>query len=210
MKPQSIVLVACLINGLIACDSNAGRKENQLAKPNLPDSIALVNKQKQTGNTGIDQSFECTRGQAEPIVRNKYFPKTTFVLQPDSLTAIETVRFTNGDKLVVTNWGCEYYVLTFRFETARFKADTLNLKYWYAAAGKLINKAMPGIDAPLDIERGVRALTNYAASNVKHLKLGTEIDFGGDEIRDYVTLDTISAIQRNRFAVTISFVKGPL
>src|ERR1051326_6096260 len=69
------------------------------------------------------RASDCVRGTPEPVVKKNIFPKTTFQLQADGLTAYETVDFDNGDKLIITNAGCEYYVLTFRFETARFKNE---------------------------------------------------------------------------------------
>lgn len=210
MSFRKNVLMGYLLSGLFACSSNAGKKGSLPAKVELPDSTALITNRRQAKDSVVGNDLACIRGQAEPVIKKKYFPNTTFSLQPDSLTGTETVSFKTGDKLIIKNWGCEYYVLTFRFETSRFKADTLNLKYWYATASKLMSEAVPGIYAPIDIRRGTRALNNYAAKNTKHLKLLTEIDFGGDEIRDFVTLDTISIMQRNRFAVVISFAKGPL
>ena len=200
-----------LFLSLLAVFSACGSKTDEHAgKPGMPEKAVLATTQGQRQDSLIEDNETCVRGQAEPVIRKKYFPNTNFVLQPDSLTAIETVSFANGDKLIIRNWGCEYYALTFRFETSKFKASTSDLNYWYAAASKLMNQAAIGVDAPIDIKQGIKALEKYAVKNSKHLALQTEIDFGGDEIRNFVTLDTIRAMQPNRFAVITSFVIGPL
>ncbi|NML63714.1 hypothetical protein HHL22_00680 [Hymenobacter sp. RP-2-7] len=211
IKRHNNLMVCCLLTGLFACNTNVGRQEHGVRQAVSPDSVVLTAaSQRQEKNEKVESNSDCIRGQAEPVLRKEYFPTTTFVLQSDSLTAVETASIDNGDKLVVTNWGCEYYVLTFRFETSRFKADTSNLKYWYVAGGKLMNEIQRGINAPIDIKKGVQAFTKHLAENSSHLKLQTEIDFGGEEIRDYVTLDSITKTQHGRFAVVVSFVTGPL
>jgi hypothetical protein len=195
---------------LSACSSKTDKQVAKWKNSELPDSTVLSAKQQQGKNSVIKKDIVCARGQAEPIIKKKYFPNAIFALQPDSITAIERVSFKNGDKLVITNWGCESYVLTFRFETSKFKADTSNLKYWYAAAAKLMNEVVPRIDAPLDIKEGVRAINNYAVKNTKRLRLRTELNFGGDETIRFATLDTIAKMQKNRTAVIMSFTAGLL
>jgi hypothetical protein len=165
---------------------------------------------------GINEKNQnnCTRGRAEPIIKKDIFPNTTFVLQPDSLTATETVIFKNGDNLIIHNCGCEYYVLTFRFETTKFAQDATNLLYWYQAAGILMTGMLASLNAPIDIKRGLVFLESYylrdKKNNYINLKLGEEIDFDGSDIRTFVTLDKIEKLSDKKFGVTISFAMGPL
>ena len=130
-------------------------------------------------------------------------------MQPDSLSGIETVNFENGDKLIIKNWGCEYYVLTFRFETSRFQQDTTDLKYWFKTATGLVTEIFDGVDSPIDIKKGITQLTNHIDSD-KNLKLGDEIDFGGNEIREFVSVDRIEKLTDKKYAVEISFATGSL
>lgn len=195
--------------GLFACHSNVKELDKvseetlKLERQNAPENPKENTKVKDLRN-------ECVRGQAEPVIIKTVFPNTKFILQSDSLTAIETVEFENGDKLIIRNWGCEYYVLTFRFETSRYIADTTAMKYWYVAACKIMKDIKHGIDAPIDIENGLLALNKHISGNVFDLKLQTEIDFGGSEIREFVSLDRIEKLENNRFALTITFATGPL
>lgn len=193
---------------LAACSTKTDKQVVEFGNSKMLDSIALATNQPHQNKSIIEDDITCIRRQAEPVVKKNYFLATTFVLQPDSLTGVETVSMRNGDKLIITNWGCESYVLTFRFETAKFKANASQLRYWYIVAGKLMNEVLPGIDAPLDIKEGVRALNHYAAKNAKRLRLQSEINFSGDEAVRIVTLDSIARTQNNRTAVTISFTAG--
>lgn len=211
MKRHNNILTLCLTIGLFACNSTADRQDSSSVNSTTTDSTSLTSIQPTKSET--ETTFDCVRGQAEPIIKKEYFPNTTFTLQPDSLTAIEIVQFDNGDRLTIKNWGCEYYVLTFNFETSRFQGDTADLKYWYQATMQLMTNMLSSIDAPIDIKRGLVFLESYYLrdnkNNFKNLKLGDEIDFDGNEIRSYVTLDRIEKIN-NKFGVTVSFAIGPL
>ncbi|HPS72580.1 MAG TPA: hypothetical protein PLM70_10015 [Bacteroidales bacterium] len=194
-----LILVLTIV--LHACNTASDRQKTTSEKP-LTDNVAKSEKQ-------IDPK-NCVRGIAVPIINKAVYPQTTFVLQPDSLTGIETVAFDNGDNLIIKNWGCDYYVLTFRYETSLLKADTTALKYWYVTSYKIITEIKQGIDAPIDIEKGLQALNNYISKNVFDLKLNTEIDFGGDEIRSFVSVDRVEKVTDKKIAFEISFATGPL
>jgi len=157
---------------------------------------------------------DCVRGVAEPIIKKSVFPNTEFKLQLDKITGIETVVFDNNNRLTIKNWGCESYCLTFRFETTRFQEDTTNLQFWYKKAVLLMSEIVVGLDSPINIEKGTKELINfidkYQSNNYTNLKLQEEIDFGGDDIRDYVAIDRIQKIDDNKYAIEISFVTGPL
>lgn len=209
MKGNIYTLIFALTIGLVACNSPV---DEHVKTTNKSVSVDIIKKTEFQNSTASvkDLREDCVRGQAETITKKDIFPKTSFVLQADSLTAIETVMLDNGDKLIIRNWGCEYYVLTFRFETSRLKADTSAMKYWYVNSVKLMNEVKHGIDAPIDIEKGIEALNNHISGNAFDLQLQSEVDFGINEIRNFVTLDSISPIDKNRFAITVSFAMGPL
>lgn len=201
-RHYSILLFFLLLSLLAFSFSIAVESSKNIAN-HLLSSPAKVNNFAQTNE-------DCVRGQAEPIIKKRIYPNTTFAIQSDSLTAIETVKFSNGDNLIIHNWGCEYYVLTFRFETSRFNTDTTNMKYWYVNSVKLMNEIKHSIEAPVDIGKGIDVLNKYISANAFNLKLNKDIDFGINEVRNFVTLESISKISKKRYAVTISFAVGPL
>jgi hypothetical protein len=208
MRQHVNILIIALSLGQFACNT-FGRQESKAEKTIEVDSVKQKDAHAEI-RLVKDRREDCIRGQAGPIIKKTIFPNTKFILQPDSLIAIETIDFDNGDKLIINNWGCEYYVLTFRFETSRFKADTTAMKYWYVAAYKMMVEVKEGIDAPIQIDKGLKALNSHISKKAFDLKLRTEIDFGGDEIRDFVTVERIEKLTDTKFALTLSFATGPL
>jgi hypothetical protein len=214
MKMSVHIFLFALIIGLFACKTSTDKKASN--KP-ISATVDTLSQPDKTLSKNDQSNTDCVRGAAEPIIDKKVYPKTKFVLQPDSLTGIETVSFDNGDKLIIKNWGCEYYVLTFRFETSRFKQDTTNLEYWFRCAKRLVTEMFGGINAmdnPIDIKMGVNYLSSYIdrdkKNNYKNLKIGEEIDFGDSEIRNFVTVDRIEKLTDKKYAIEISFTTGPL
>ena len=193
-------LILVLTIGLFACNSATDKQKKTSDKP-LADSVAMTEKQIVPN--------DCARGAAEPIIKKTVYPQTTFVLQPDSLTGIETVTFDNGDKLTIKNWGCEYYVLTFRFETSRFQQDTTNLDFWFKSAASLTREVLDGLEAPINITKGLDKLVAHV-DNKETLKLGDEIDFVTGDIRSFVSVDRVEKVTDKKYAVEISFATGPL
>jgi|TARA_B110000093_G_scaffold92706_1_gene100195 hypothetical protein len=209
MKRLNHIFLITVVALLFACNSNTDKKENtEIVKTQIAEQDNRIEPEPKEKEP--NQDFDCVRGQAEPIVIKDIYPNTTFTLQPDSLTAIETIELDNGEKVIIKNWGCEYYILSFQFETSKYNTDTTAMKYWYVNSYKLMDEIKEGIDAPIDIEKGLQAFNDHISRNVFDLELETEIDYGENEIRNFVSLDNISKIENNRFAVTISFAVGPL
>ncbi len=193
-------LILVLTIGLFACSSATDRQKKTSERP-LADSVSMTEKQTVLTN--------CARGEAEPIIKKTVYPQTTFVLQSDSLTGIETVTFDNGDNLTIKNWCCEYYVLTFRFETSRFQQDTTNLDFWFKCAASLTREVLDGLEAPIDIPKGIDKIVALVDSK-SSLKLREEIDFIAGDIRSFVSVDRVEKITDKKYAVEISFATGPL
>jgi len=71
-----------------------------------------------------------------------------------------------------------------------------------------------GLQSPIDIKKAINKLNNHIdndkTNNYKNLKLGEEIDFGGDDIRSFVSVDRIEKLTNRKYAVEVSFTTGPL
>jgi hypothetical protein len=214
MKLYFHVLLIALILVLFACHSAEDRQKSNAEKSEIFGNSPVTSRKINVAETKQKQSKDCVRGQAEPVIQKKDYPNTTFILQADSLTAIETITFENGDQLIIRHWGCEYYVLTFRFETSKFQQDTANLEYWFKAANRLMTSVLSGIVAPIDIKLGLSFVDTYILGEEMNkfpsLKLGDQIEFEGGELRSSITLDSIEKLTDKKFAVTISFTTGPL
>jgi hypothetical protein len=205
MKIHALMLLIILIS--ISCQQP---EIKTLAVDIIPaDTVEIAENFKEP-----ELPHECSRGVAEPIVLNSVFPNSYFKLQTDNFSGIEIVEFDNDERLIITNQGCDSFWLTFRFETSRFKEDTTNLLFWYKTSVLLMNEILEGLNSPINIGRGTNELKKFINSQetnaFANLKLHEEVDFGGDEIRDYVSLDRIQKIDNDKFAIEISFVTGPL
>jgi hypothetical protein len=145
------------------------------------------------------------------VTKKSFYPTGIFELDADRHTETETVELQNGERIIIKNWGCEFFVLTFNIETERFQADTTNTMYWLDKVVVLMNEIQQGIDAPLNIRAGIDAVAIHLASaNSRIYELGEEIVFKDGVIRDFVTLDRVHKINGKRFAIEISFATGPL
>ena len=214
MKNTTTIILIVLSFGLLSCNSKTEKKpiKQTILVDKLTFNKGQINEKASISESDPDN--ECTRGAAEPIIKKSVFPKTKFKLQSDKFTGIETVDFDNGDKLIIKNWGCESYVLTFRFETSRFEDKTTDIPFSFNMAVLLVSELYEGLDAPIDIKKGVQAIVKYVdadqLNNYQNLKFGEEIDFGGDDIRDFVTVDKIEKLKDKKYAIEISFTTGPL
>jgi len=205
------IIIIILLTTILGCKQATNRdigtsvKSVNLQK-STADSVSILSNDLAAENpeTSI-QSTDCTRGVAESIINKSVFPNSNFQLQKDSLTAIETVDFDNGDKLLIRNWGCEYFVLTFRFETTRFQSDTTDTNFWVEKAVQMLMETEKGLQDPSVIKQGTQALSRY-----KNIQIGDEMDYAGGDLREFITVDRIQKITDKKYAIEISFATGPL
>ena len=155
----TILTVICLTN----CGQPTKTEQNEIVNADSIRKEGKTTKAEPADTTKANDKgdSDCIRGQAQSVIKKSVYPNTTFKLNEDNRTGTETVGLKNGDKLVINNWGCEYYALTFRFETNRFKADTTDIDYWINKALFLMKEIENGLDAPLDIPGGTPATKNY-------------------------------------------------
>lgn len=165
------------------------------------------------------QPVNCPRGVAEPVLRKTVYPRSVFKLGNDGRSGTEAVTLSRGDSLIIKNGGCEYYVLTFRFVSSRYRHKTTDLKYWFRNAVDRMREILPGIKTPIDIQKGTAKLRSYVETQRKShkVKLGEQIIFGGDggdrnsnDILQHVWVDRIQKLKGGRTALEISFSVGPL
>jgi hypothetical protein len=199
---------------IVSCGTKTTSDQNEITSDttntNDPTESKNVSSDSVTSSDDFDYS-DCIRGQAQSVTKKTIYPNAIFKLNSDNHTGVEKVDLENGERLIINNWGCEYFVLTFRIETERFQADTTNTIYWLDKAVILMKEIEGGIDAPLNIRGGIVAIPIHVASmDSRTYELREEIVFKDDIIRDFVTLDRVQRISDKRFAVEISFATGPL
>jgi hypothetical protein len=73
----------------------------------------------------------------------------------------------------------------------------------------LMKQIVNGLNSPLNLKTGIAALENYSAKNPQP-QLGTEINYGGRDIRSTVRLGEITTAANGKTIVKILFYYGPL
>jgi len=201
---EAIIGLAFFI--LIGCQS---RHETQTEEAVAYDTVESLTDTLAHASGDAVEFVDCPRGVPERIVKGSVEPQPTFEVNKEKNIATEVIQFQNGDRVVVQNSGCEYFVVTFRFETNRFKADTTDMVYWLDKSAVLVGEITEAVDAPLDFNDGVSAIRKMNGPEVKY-DLGQEIVFAEGDIRQFATLDRVQKIDPARYAVEVSFVIGPI
>lgn len=204
------IFLSLAVTTFFACSSPAVKQEEQ---SHVIDSAiappAVETERTRIAETGTD----CKRKEPMPIVKKGSFPDERFELQPGRQVGIETFKNQNGEKVTIKNWGCEYIALTFHFETARFEGELSNTGFWYKRTATLLNELSGKLDAPIDIAKGaeriVTEIENDVPNGYQNLKLNKELDFE-DSPRSFVSIDKVEKIDSQKFAIEVTFAKGPL
>jgi hypothetical protein len=207
-------VLLCLFTVILlnACNQSPKAPVTKHTVTKKANNVTSYVDQKATPDTaGMD---ECPRGVAEPVVQKAVFPDAHFTLQSDNRSGIETLTLKSGDRLILKQSGCEYYILDLRFETSRFAADTADVAYWGNAALELMRQTAVGLDVPLEIDLALKKLSarlekDKSVSEGK-LTVGEEIDFAGPDPRQYLTIDRITQLADQRYAIEISLSYGPI
>jgi hypothetical protein len=151
---------------------------------------------------------DCPRGQAEPVIKTSVYPGVVFKLDDNNFSATEKIQFDNGDSLIIKHGGCEYYILTFRFETSRFSGDTTDVRFWMDKAALLMTEIEEGLDTPIEVPQGTKTVKAFINAGANYL-LGQDIVYREGDVRCYATFDRIEKLEGKKFALEISYLNGP-
>jgi hypothetical protein len=163
----------------------------------------------------VAKPVKCVRSIPQPIIKKSVFPNANFALKDIDYVGVvvplglETVELSNGDKVIITNSGCENFTLSFQFETSRFTGKLQDTKYWLARSVELMQLIEPGLEPALNLKQGISMLEKYMMTAVNP-SIGHEIDYGGQEIRSIVQLADVKQHGNQNFTVKVVFSTGPL
>ena len=115
----------------------------------------------------------CMRAVPEPLFDKKMTMVKTTKFQPATKEeeAKEEVVFTSGDRLSIINWGCEYFVNTFRYESKSVSVSPGNIKDVFMRTAKTLRK-LEGYNPNIIFDLGKAAETLD-----KVVKEGKDISF---------------------------------
>lgn len=200
---MQLLFIFLVLIGCLSC--NVSPTKDIQGKATIPDTFLGT-------EFDIDTADEltCARGIARPTLKKTAFPDATFQYGQDSFSATERVKLKNGDSLIVRHGGCEYYILTFRFVYAAPVLDSINAAFAYKKVTESMRNIYHELDESTDIEFGIKKLSEYLKKHPRNPHFGEEVDFGGEDVRSYVTVDKAESLHGNKSAVEISFSVGPL
>ena len=164
-----------------------------------------------------DQGVEpgCVRGEPEPLFsRTNPQIKSHSFARESSTEATEEIVSLSGDRIITLNGGCEYYVNSFRYESAGIQARDHTAVYWGAETAKALRKLQalrPSL--PFDLTKVAEALEKLVKERGT-LSVETEIPVEGDGtdfLQTRVVLKGGGILQGKAGGyVAFDLVKGPL
>ncbi|QCR21188.1 hypothetical protein [Pontibacter sp. SGAir0037] len=222
-KVKRLAFLWLFLAGL-CCTSSCNRTSEGNQQGELSDSVAvnppispdysIASGDTSTDSGSIQNNFsDCVRGFPVPTIDKVLHPDATFSINKDSTAAIETVVFRTEDKLTIKHWGCEYFLLTYLFETSRFQGSSSDTNYWYEKAANLLEEASEAMlrqQSSSDILMNSITALRQHSSDTNTPAFGEEIDFGHDAIRNFVVLNRVQKLKNKRFLVEVTTAVGPL
>jgi hypothetical protein len=110
------------------------------------------------------------------------------------LMGYEKLELPTGDRLLIINWGCESYHLTFRFETSRFGTDTSRVRRWYSILTQLLYVIEPAIDAPVKIQRGIDEIHHYLKQDTIPVAYNVPLTLSHDSVFSDMVFDKVKIL----------------
>jgi len=144
----------------------------------------------------------CLRGIPTSTLYAKKLKKHTFKLEKDR--GVETAIWKNGDSLLISNKGCEIFLLTYTFYVKGIK-----LQEDHAELIKYCFKRVEEIDlAPIDFQGGINTISKLQ-ENGKPIKLGYEYLLKEDNVSEMFEIDEID-LKQNASKIVFSYAIGTL
>jgi hypothetical protein len=121
------------------------------------------------------------------------------------LMGYEKVELPTGDRLLIINWGCESYNLTFRFETSRFGTDTSKIKQWYSILTQLLYVIEPAIDSPVGILRGINEIHNYLKQDTMPVAYNVPLTINRDSTFAEMVFERVKILGDSAVRLDVTF-----
>jgi hypothetical protein len=165
---------------------------------------------------GKPETSSCVRGEPEPLFSlNSPGVKTHSFKMKSPHEAEEEVVFKSHDKLLIQNWGCEYFVNTFHYESENLKGNEADIAYWFFKSAEILKAlSLSKPQAVFDFEKTAKTLELKAKDN-KGLKFEHEPyaveDDGIDFLKTQVVVKSGGKLKGGpKSYVEFELSKGPL
>ncbi len=121
----------------------------------------------------------------------------------------EKIVLPTGDRLLIINWGCTTFNLTFRFETSRFGTDTSKIKFWYGTLAQLLGLIEPVIKSPvINIRQGINEIHSYLEQDSLPIAYNIPLNFNNDSIDTEIVFERAKVLADTAVRLDITFSVG--
>lgn len=117
----------------------------------------------------------------------------------------EKIILPTGDRLLIINWGCSTYNLTFRFETSRFGTDTSKIKYWYSTLAQLLGIVEPVIKSPVNILQGINKIHSFLKQDTIPVNYNIPLNISHDSIDSEIIFERAKILGDTAMRLDVTF-----
>lgn len=137
-------------------------------------------------------SSGCYKSIPQQVINASVLPGAEY--KQVDLMGYETLVLPTGDHLLIINWGCESYHLSFRFETSRFGTDTSKVKQWYSILTQLLYVVEPAIDSPVKIQQGIDEIQHYLKQDSAPVAYNVPLTLSRDSIFSGMVFEQVKVL----------------
>lgn len=141
---------------------------------------------------GMTKSSDCFKRIPQQVINANVLPGAQY--KQVDLMGYETLELPTGDHLLIINWGCESYHLTFRFETSRFGTDTSKVKQWYSILTQLLYVVEPAIDSPVKIQQGIDEIQHYLKQDSTPVAYNVPLTLSRDSVFSGLVFEQVKVL----------------
>jgi hypothetical protein len=200
-----LLLCGILFTGY-SCKDKSGTMADKREKTKDQQQEAPVPLSKQpaeTEETGPIKSKGCLKGIPQRVIDASVLPGAEF--KQVDLMGYEKIELPTGDHLLIINWGCQSYNLTFRFETSRFGTDTSKIRQWYSILTQLLYVIEPAIDSPVKIQQGIDGIHQYLKQDTVPVAYNVPLILNNDSIFSDMVFERVKILGDTMVRIDATF-----
>jgi len=135
---------------------------------------------------------DCLMSVPQRVINTHVLPGVIY--NQVDLMGYEKLDLPTGDRLLIINWGCESYHLTFRFETSRFGTDTSRVKQWYSILTQLLYVIEPAIESPVKIQQGIDEIQRYLKQDSMPVAYNVPLTLNQDSLMSGMVFEQVKVL----------------
>jgi hypothetical protein len=141
---------------------------------------------------GKKETCDCFISVPQQVINASVLPGVEY--KQVDLTGYEKLDLPTGDRLLIINWGCESYHLSFRFETSRFGTDTSKVKQWYSILTQLLYEVEPAINSPVKIQQGIDEIQLYLKQDSTPVAFNVPLTLSRDSVFSDMVFEQVKVL----------------